>query len=340
MANSNQWGPPPPGYEPEPAETVRFPFAPLSEDRPGGQHFYATNVANTAQQWGNEGKDYTFLAESPDAMTKAKELGAPKVMRGYNDEPKPEAESQMGVMPKQAPRETDDLGKFKSFWQSHVKEHYQGKDPLALNPAEEGIKAEEEARRKYAVSLLAHDPGSVDYKKYEKLISDTRNDAIKKAEWQRKIGEEDHKMSQDFFKKAIAQQAKEGKAKQTRESVQQAQEYTRKVLNSAGAYDLSPEDSEGILNDKNYKIRRSRIKPDALVEINRVRKLAGLPAIIEKQIEIPMQETTNWGLFKTGPRSLPSEKGIQYLENQVIRYGNYNGRRVAQYADGSVDYAD
>jgi hypothetical protein len=301
-------------------------------------------VAGTAQKWGGEGKNYTFLAESPQAMEEAREIGAPKVMKGYRDEdvpqPSPFGPGQYGPEPKAG--ELDEMKKFKSFWGTHVNEHYKGRDPLTVNPAEEGIKAEDAARRKYAISLMAHDPKSVDYKKYEKLITDERNDAIKKAEWQRRIGEEDHRMSLDFFRQATAKEAKEQKNVQTRSNVQAAQKYTEEALygpNSWQNYNLTQEDLAKMAKDKNYTPQSRRLKSRVLTDVNRVRELSGLPALLEKQIQIPTVEFNNWGLFRTGEKPGTPNTGYRYGEPVVVRTGVHNGRRVVQYEDGRVEYA-
>jgi hypothetical protein len=203
---------------------------------------------------------------------------------------------------------------------------------------------------------MLYDPKSIDYKNYEKLISEAKKDAVNKAEWQRKIGEEDHKMSQTFFKQAYTEEHKKQKDVETRANVEAAQKYTEQALygpNSWQNYDLSPEDLKKLSSDKNYTPQNRKIKERVLTDVNRVRELSGLPLLTEKQIQVPMKEYRDWGLFHTG-ETMTSEPGYRYEEGkaparrsaapstpgapQVVRYGTHNGRRVAQYQDGRTEY--
>ena len=327
-----------------------FDIEPIGPEPPT---FYATNVPETAQKWGDQGQKYTFLAESPEAMKTAQDLKAPRIMKGYRDQP---------IGPEPQPGELDDLEKFNSFWGHVVKTKHKGRDPLSINPAEEGIKAEEEARNKYALELMNKDPRSVDYKQYEKLITAAKSDAMKKAEWERRIGEEDRKMAYGFFKEKMAAERKaaennkpKGPSPETRANVQAAQKYTEAALfgpNSWQNYELTEEDLEKINADKNFMPKDRKVKPRILTDVNRVRGLAGLPPITEDVVneDVPMVETRNftpWGpkIPFTGERKFTEKRGgFRYQERQpsapkVIKTGTHKGRRVLMYADGRVVYA-
>ena len=130
-------------------------------------------------------------------MKTAEEIKAPKVMKGYQDAPAPK------IGPEPAPGELDEMGQLKQLWGHYVKEKYKGRDPLEINPAEEGVKAEEAARSKYALEMMNREEGSAGYKEIEKIIAGIKTDATKKAEWERKMGEEDQKMAQGFFKEKL-----------------------------------------------------------------------------------------------------------------------------------------
>lgn len=323
-----------------------FDIEPIGPEPPT---FYATNVPATAQKWGDRGQKYTFLAESPEAMKTAQDLKAPRIMKGYQDQP---------IGPEPKPGELEDMDKFNSFWGHVVKTKHKGRDPLSINPAEESIKAEEEARNKYALELMNRDPRSVDYKKYEKLITAAKTDAMKRAEWERRIGEEDRKMALGFFKQKMAAERKaKGPNPETRANVQAAQKYTEAALfgpNSWQNYELTEEDLKKINADKNFMPKDRKVKPRILTDVNRVRGLAGLPPITEAVVDenVPMEETTNftpWGpkIPFTGKRSLTEKRrGFQYREKppaagkpQVIRTGMHKGRKVFMYSDGRVVYA-
>lgn len=311
--------------------------------------FHATNVPETARKWGKQGQDYTFLAESPQAMATAKEIGAPKVMKGYQEQA-----PEFGPMPKEG--ELDEMKEFKGFWKTYVGEHYKGQDPLEINPAEEGVKAEEAAKSKYALELMNRDPGSADYKSYEKLISEAKKDAVSKAEWRRRMGEEDRKMSQAFFKEKWKDERKAAAGAepkpQTRANVEGAQKYTEDMLygpNSWENYQLTEDDVKKMKKDKNWQPENRKVKDRILTDVNRVRELAGLPPITEKPVSIPMKEFREWGLFRTGEKDAAPGKGYRYEEGQgqkpaaakIVKSGRHkeNGRMVNMYSDGRVEYA-
>ena len=331
-----------------------FEIEPIGPEPPT---FYATNVPETAQKWGGQGQKYTFLAESPEAMKTAKEIGAPRIMKGYRDQP---------VMPEPKSEDLDDMEKFNSFWGHVVKTKYKGRDPLSINPAEESIKAEEEARNKYALELMNKDPRSADYRQYEKLITVAKGDAMKKAEWERRMGEEDRKMAHGFFKEKIAAERKAAEANkpkgpnpETRANVQAAQKYTEAALYGPNAwqnYYLTEEDLDKIAADKNYMPEGRKVKGRILTDVNRVRGLAGLPPITEETDEqnVPMVETKNftpWGpkIPFTGKRKFTEpRRNFRYQEGQtpnkgqaptVVRTGTHKGRKVLMYSDGRVVYA-
>jgi hypothetical protein len=72
-----------------------------------------------------------------------------------------------------------------------------------------------------------------------------------------------------------------------------AQEYTQSALfgsNSWHNYVLTKEDLNNIAKDENFVPEYRKLKPRILTDVNRVRGLAGLPGMIEKQIQIPIRE--------------------------------------------------
>lgn len=367
--NAEEIGPLPPGREKEyllldenitnpnylptnSAGETRFPEGP--EYGPEPPTFHATNVPETAQKWGKAGQDYTFLAESPQAVKTAEELGAPRVMRGYDPALDQTKRPDIGPEPKQG--ELDEMGQFNQFWNHYVTEKYGGKDLTQINPAEEGLKAEEELTRKYGLELLNRE-GTADYKKYEKLIEEGKKDAIKAAEWKRTGAMEDKRMAKDFFKQKLKAEQKQPKELDTRANVEAAQKYTEQALygpNSWANYELTPEDLEKMGSDKAYVPKNRKIKERILVDINRVRERAGLPKLTEKPVEVPMVEYRDWGLFRTGEKKT-TEPGFRYEEGQaptrrsatpgaapqVVRTGTdrRTGKKVIQYSDGRVEYA-
>lgn len=328
--------PPPPGYgEPGgnyllPDENVKNPtYLPQNSagmtNFPGGPEYgpppptyYATNIPDTAKKWGDQGQDYTFLAESPGAAKTAQELGAPNVMKGYD----PALDQAKAIGPEPKPGELDEMSQLKQLWGHYVADKYQGIDPTTINPAEEGMKAGEAARNKYALELLNRTPGSVDYKQYEKLIADAEKNAEKNAEWQRRMGEEDKKMAQDFFKSKLSDQRKiagedrRQKDLDTLANVDKAQKYTQATMEGANApwnYELSPEELRAAIADPTVPLTGKRLKPLILTNINRERDRAGLPPIVEKELPAS-KEYTDWGLFKTGEKTT---KQYGYEEGQT-----------------------
>ena len=318
--------------------------------------FHATNIPETARKWGKQGQDYTFLAESPGAMKTAKEIGAPKIMRGYTDEERPAP-----IGPRPGEGELDEMRKFNDFWDHHAKENYPSGDPLKITPAEEGMKAEEVARNKYALELMNREPGSADYKGYEKLISEAKKDAIQKAEWQSRIAQEDKKQARVFFMDRMKEERKAaGKDEtkpQTRANVEAAQKYTENMLygpNSWENYQLTDDDVKKMKKDKNWQPENRKIKDRILTDVNRVRELSGLPPITEKAVKVPMKEYRDWGLFRTGEKDAAPGRGYRYEEGQkpaaraqqagaakIVKSGRHkeNGRMVNMYSDGRVEYA-
>jgi hypothetical protein len=353
--------PPPPGYgekggnyllpdevNPAPAYLPQNPDGSTSFPQqfgPPPPTFYATNVPDTAKKWGGQGQDYTFLAESPAAAKTAEGLpGDPTVMKGYDP-----ALDQKTIGPEPKPGELDEMGQFKTFWGHYVNDKYKGRDPLTVNPSEEGMKAEEAARSKYALELMNRDPGSVDYKKYEKLITEAKTDAMKKAEWERKMGEEDQKMAHGFFQTKLTDQrrisAEERKQKgiDSLTNVDKAQKFTMNMMSGAKApenFEMPPEDRVKALSDKTFPLDGYRLKPIALQSINRERERAGLPLIVEKPVDVPMVETRNftpWGPkipFTTPTASTPVTK-YSYEEGPAPAPGR-NGIRQPRLSTGEA----
>jgi len=323
--------------------------------------FYATNIVDTAQKWGAAGQDYTFLAESPQAMAEAKAIRAPRIMKGYQ-EPPPEPPPEPAIGPEPPDGELDEMSQLGQLWDTHVSRRYGGKDPLKINSAEEGMRAEEAARAKYMPEMMGFAEGSHGYRAREKLISEAKRDATKIAEARRKMGEEDHRQAVSVWREKL----KENKPKvQKGSAVQSAQQYTERAIfgpNSWRNYELTPEEISAAEANKGFTIKDHRLKPRILEDINRVRELEGLQPIVEDDTPrtVEMRETTNitpWGpkIPFTGTRKFKetrpsrSYKAGQAPERksaaspaagtpQVVRYGTYNGRRVAQYQDGRTEY--
>ena len=323
--------------------------------------FYATNVPDTAQKWGSQGQDYTFLAESPGAMKTAEELGAPRVMKGYQ-EPEPRA----AVGPEPKPGELDELGQFKDFWGHVVNEKWAGEDPTEINPEEIGFRKREELQKKYYHELFMNDSGSQEYKKYEKLIEQGAKDAEKIAERKRLGALEEKKIAHGFFKEKMTAERKAADASQpkpqTRANVEEAQKYTEAALYGPNAwqnYDLTEEDLDKIAADKNYMPKNRKVKARILTDVNRVRTLAGLPPIDEEDFDIPIREYTQLSPGWTGEpwrtegkMTKETKKGYRYAEGQkaapekqgapqVVRTGTdrKTGRKVVMYSDGRTVYA-
>jgi hypothetical protein len=381
-----QFGPPPtppPGYgerggnyllpdenNPEPNYLPQNPDGSTSFPQKFGPEpptFYATNVPETAKKWGAAGQNYTFLAESPRAMETAKEIGAPEVMRGYKDEDfqaSPFGPSGVGPEPKSG--ELDRFQAQKGAWKAHVDEHYQGKDPMLINPGEAGKKAREDQRRKEAVDFINGNPTTNDYKMAEKRVEEAGKEAEKAAEWQLKSAQEDHKGFQHYFDQnftalqtqlkenfAAEQAAKKQKELDSLTNVAKAQKYTMDEMQGQRApwnYELPPDVLKEVVKDPTLPLEGYRLKPAVLKNINRERERAGLPLIVEKQLP-DQKEYTDWGLFKTGEKTT---KRYGYEEGepparrsagptggapQVVRTGTKNGRRVVQYSDGRTEYA-
>jgi len=345
---------------------------------------YSTNMPETARQWGQAGHKYTFLAESPAAMKIARDLGAPDIYKGYRDEAQPSPFGPSAVGPEPKAGELDRMQAQKGGWKAHYDEFYGGVDPLGINPEEEAQKARKAQERKEAVDFIKGDPTKSDYKAAEKRVKEAGDNAGKAAEWKLKSAQEDHKGFQHYFNQqftelqtkqkeqftaeqaAKRQREQENKAQkdtQTRASVEAAQKYTEQALygpNSWENYTLNADDLAKMGKDKNYTPKNRQIKERVLTDVNRVRELAGLPLLTEKQIQVPMKEYLDWGLFRTG-ETMTSEPGYRYEEgaaparrsanvprgnggaaapaSQVVRTGTHNGRRVVQFADGRTEYA-
>ena len=348
--------PPPPGYGEKggnyllPDESVANPnYLPTdSQGRSGSEWgpppptstFYATNVPETAQKWGKSGQDYTFLAESPGAMARAKEIGAPQVMKGYRDEEVKPASTfdpgKTGFGPEPKDGEVNHMKKFGEYWNHHVGEVWKGTDPLTINPAEEGVKAEEEARKKYALELLQNPTGSVDYKKYEGLIAEAKKDATKRAEWQRTMGEQDYKKAKGFFDEAYPKAVKE--KQQSGARIEASQKYTDLLLQDPHNYELTPEDVAPLaVKNSTYFPKNRKLKEGVLDKINLVRKQDGLDPIVENQTNVPMQEKT---VFPGTDARIPftgitksTEKGFQY-KPQVNQTMTLPTQATAELSEG------
>ena len=330
----NNIPPPPPGYgdkggnyllpdenNPNPAYLPQNPDGSTSNPQTFGPEppiFYATNVPGTAQKWGKQGHNYTFLAESPAAAKTAQDIGAPTVMKGYDpalDQAKPAA-----VGPEPKPGELDDFSKAQGFWKHVVDTEYGGADPTKINPAEVGMLKRAELQKKYDLELFNRGAGTTEYKDIQKHIDQQVKDAESVAERQRAGAAEKMKEVIGFAKSQLSDERKIAAEKRkatvfSHPVVQAAQKFTFDMMQgpqSAINYDLSPED-QATLRATGAMPAGRRLKPEALTEINRNRQGAGLPPIIEKPAEIPLMESRNWGpLGQTTPTQTGVKKGYLY----------------------------
>ena len=303
---------------------------------------YATNVPGTAERWRGQGKKPYFVDELNNEIStpeggKISGWTPPERMA----ELKKEAARNKPPGPKPSQGQISEMDEFNKFWGSHLAEHYGGEDPLKTNPADASEKAMAEARKKHEQKLLFRDlygkEKDVDYAAIEKEITQAGKTAEDKAKWSRNIALREKQESFNWFKINAKSQAGEEKPK-SRADIQQAQEYGRRMMADPGSVELTDQEKEAMAAGEKVPLISRKLRPEKLVEINRVRGLSGLPPLEEKMTKGPQKEYRDWKLFRTGEKDIPGQ--YEYPESKY-QYGTApNGRRVKRDINGRTSYAD
>jgi len=298
---------------------------------------YATNIPGRAAQWQGEGKEPTFIAETPQAKGEAEKAGVKEIQKGV--------EYKEPVIPaKPTGEQLESLELATGFYGQIMQKEGWTVDPRTINPPAKGA----EERNKWVSSHPApSDLKSEEYKVWEKQANSV-------GKYAQEVAQHDYSRATELWKETLGEMGKKevrDEARRAREENRQARikaavDETEKIRNNWESYDLTAKQKAKIMTTPTTERiaipTGARMKQDIINSLNQLRARAGL---LELTAEVGRQEPgeyIRWFPYFNRGRTETTwpEREVKYVEKgggggKLDQYGH----TVGETKQGTGKYA-